>query len=230
MLLYALWFLSLPPMPPRKGEHTRSPWSSVWATIRDRRVILLALTLLLYSTLDEPFAAFSLLYFADLGYDASVGTLLILLLIAAEIAGNLAAPWLTGRFARRPLALGLAVALAAGVAGMVFLPTIPVIAAGFAVAGAAGAALYTILISRVLTLRPGQAGATSAVVSAIELAAIAAPPVVGAASDHAGLFAGMAIYALIPVGIVALLVAGGSALVREGPGAPAQPAGVGDDV
>jgi hypothetical protein len=82
------------------------------------------------------------------------------------------------------------------------------VAAGFAF-GASGAVFYSVLQATYLSLRPGQAGTSQAVVSTIGLLGIGYPALVGAVADGYGLMAGLALYAVVPVGMVLLLVLGG---------------------
>ena len=77
---------------------------------------------------------------------------------------------------------------------------------GFAF-GVVGAMFYTALQSIVLTLRPGQAGSTGAVISAVGLAGSAFPGLVGAVSDAHGLAAGLLLYAAVPALVLGLTAA-----------------------
>jgi hypothetical protein len=60
----------------------------------------------------------------------------------------------------------------------------------------------------VLALRPGQAGATSAVVSTVGMVGIGFPALVGLVADVHGLSAAIGLYAAIPVIVLALTATG----------------------
>ncbi|GIW07364.1 MAG: hypothetical protein KatS3mg060_2169 [Dehalococcoidia bacterium] len=181
MLAYAVVFLSLGPLPPHRhaDEERRPPLSSLLSVLRDGRVLRLALILTLSTTLDEPFVGFLLLdYEQEAGLDAALAALLTGVLVTSPIAGSLAVPRIA-RLGAWPLPL-LAAAAALGIAALVLAPTPPAIVVGALLAGAAGTALSTLLSARALTLRPGQAGAVTTVISYIDTAALAAPLAVGA--------------------------------------------------
>jgi hypothetical protein len=99
-----------------------------------------------------------------------------------------------------------AAVLAAATPGLVFGPgAAGVLTCGVAF-GVAGAVFYTALQTICLTLRPGQAGSTGAVISAIGLASVGFPLLAGAVADRFGLSTALWLYAAVPV-IVLLLVA-----------------------
>ncbi|MEX2236835.1 MAG: MFS transporter [Dehalococcoidia bacterium] len=207
MALYGFWFLSLtfPPVPPSKDGHT--PWSSVVSVIRDKRVIRLALVLTLYSTLDEPFVAFVILFARETeGYGASVASLVGLSYIASGALGYTAVPWLLARYRGGALLQLLTLGLGAGVLAAAIAPHIAVVVVGLALAGTMGAAFYSILDARLALLRPGQVGAVTTVSSYIDTLALGFPPLVGAVADAASLQAGLFIYAAIPALMLVLLL------------------------
>lgn len=205
MAAYGIWFLTLdiPPIKERANGHT--PWSSLVSVARDRRVILGSLVITLFSTLDEPFAAFVILFLRDDGYSATTANVVAMAFFVASALGFLLVPWLTRRFSARGIRLGLALLMLAGVLAVVS-GLIGLLTVGLFVTGAAGAAFYSIVYAGLLRLRPGQVGATGTVSSYIDTLALAFPPLVGATADAAGLQAGLALYALIPAGILILLL------------------------
>jgi hypothetical protein len=87
-----------------------------------------------------------------------------------------------------------AAALAAGVAVVVVAPHAIVAAAALAIVGAGASLSWTILQARFLTLRPGQAGTTGAVVGAIEQLSLVVPLAIGAIADRRGLTVAMGAY------------------------------------
>jgi hypothetical protein len=100
-----------------------------------------------------------------------------------------------------------ALVLACALPAAVFAPWLPLqMAAGLAF-GTAGAVFYTTLGAISLGLRPGQAGATSAVVSTVGMLGMGFPAVVGAVADAQGLTAGVGLYLAIPVLVLALAAA-----------------------
>ncbi len=209
MVAYAALIMAQRFPPPQPPEEARTPWRGVLAVARDRRVLLLAMVDGLYGLLDEPLLAFVIAYLiAARGLSAEVATLVAGLTVTGGIAGFLLTAPLTRRFAPRPLLIALAVVVGLTLAGLVFLPVTAAQAAAGLGLGLFGAAFYGVLQVEVYTLRPGQAGSTNAVVSTIGLAGLAFPPLVGAVADRAGLLAGLALYAAVPVVILALLLAG----------------------
>jgi predicted MFS family arabinose efflux permease len=206
MAAYGVWFLGLefPPIKERNDDHT--PWSSLLSVVRDRRVILGALAITLFSTLDEPFAAFVILFLRDEGYGSTPASLVAMVFFAASALGFLLVPWLSRRFSPRTVRFLLAFMMLVGILGVVS-GVLPMLVVGIFITGVAGAAFYSIMYAGLLRLRPGQVGATGTVTSYIDTLALAFPPLVGVVADAAGLHAGLALYALIPIGILALLFA-----------------------
>jgi hypothetical protein len=103
--------------------------------------------------------------------------------------------------------------MTAGALVVAFVPLVPVVAlAGFVVS--AGLNLSWLGVQhRSLTLWPGQAGATRAVVGTLEVAGLAVPAAIGAVADRAGLVAAVASYAFLGLVLVALARStGGSGL------------------
>jgi len=210
MALYALWLLAQrfpPPAPPEAEEST--PWYTVLAVLRDRRVILLAVVGGLFSVLDEPFWGFVIAYLEDVRHlSGGLATLAAAVGVTGGLAGYLSVGAATRRWSERTALLGATVAVSLAVAGLVYLPLLPArAAAGFAF-GYTGAVFYSVLQAALLGLRPGQAGTTGAVASTIGLFGIAFPPLVGAVADRAGLGAGLSVYAAVPAVMLVLLAAG----------------------
>jgi hypothetical protein len=101
----------------------------------------------------------------------------------------------------------------------IYAPFLPVVLAAGLGFGVAGAVFYTTLESVVLALRPGQAGATGAVVSTIGMLGMGFPALVGVLADSRGLGAGLLLYAAIPPITLAL-----AAWWRRAPRRPARAA------
>ena len=208
MLGYGAWLATQSFPPPHPPEHLRSPLAGIIAVLRDRRVIAIALLDGLFGLLDEPFLGFTLAYLDDVrDLPATAANAIAFAIIAGGLAGFLSVGTLTARFASRPLLIGATLAAGAGIAAIIALPFAPAQGiAGFGF-GYAGAIFWSVLQATFLTLRPGQAGTTGAVVSTIGLAGVGFPVLVGAASDAWGLTAGLALYGAIPAAMLALLLA-----------------------
>jgi MFS family permease len=159
--------------------------------MRDRRVLRLGILSALIDVFDEPFLAFVVAYLtAAQGHTEGVATTAAGLGLVGSVV---ATAWASRSGRRTPPSLVSAL-LVGGVVAVLLAPH-PVLAAAGSGAVGAGVNLGWITIeSRALTLRPGQAGATSAAVSVVAQAAIAVPLVVGAVADRAGLVAAMVLY------------------------------------
>ncbi len=225
MLVYAAWLGGQRFPGPRPPDHSRTPLRAVLAVARDRRVLLLGLVDGLFGLLDEPFLGFiiaALERVRDL--PATLATAVAGLAIVGGLAGYLAVPLFTRRFAARSLLLTGGGLLVLGVGALVSLASgsldhpgpegssVLLVAVAALSFGLVGAVFYATLQATYLGLRPGEAGTTQAVVSTIGLLGIAFPAAVGVVSDALGLAAGLGLYAAVPVLLViALLVEAGAA-------------------
>ena len=218
MLLYAAW-LGLQRFPPPRTEEEdepKTPLRSVLAVLRDRRVLVLAGAVGLFALLDEPFWGFLLAHFEHTrGISPAAGTLVVSVGVAAGVAGYLAVAPLSRRASTRELLLVGAGALTLGTAGLVFLPSLVLVLPAALLFGVAGAVFYAVLEAAYLTLRPGQAGATSAVVSAVGLLGTGFPLLAGYVADIAGLSAGLLLYVAAAVLLLPLVYLGGAASTQE---------------
>ncbi len=208
MLAYGGWLGAYRFPPPAPGEAHGNPLAGLWAVLNDGRVLVLAVVMGLYALLDEPLLAFLIAYLqADGGFEPASAVVLSLGFLCGGLVGFAAAERLVPQERPARALTPAALALTLAVPLMIFGGNGLLIAAGGIASGVAGAVFYTALQTVILTLRPGQAGTTGAVVSAIGLAGAAFPGVVGAAADHWGLTAGMALYAVIPALVLILVVA-----------------------
>lgn len=207
MLAYAAWLAAYRFPPPQPSEEHARPLAGVWAVVTDGRVLLLAVVMGLYALLDEPLLAFLIAYLqANGGYGpAAAVTLGVGMLLGGLVGFALAERLVPATKPAKALAPA-AVALTMAAPVMIFGPTAWLVLAGGLGCGVAGAVFYTALQSVILTLRPGQAGATGAVVSAVGLAGAGFPGLVGWVADTWGLAAGMGLYAAIPAVVLALLL------------------------
>jgi predicted MFS family arabinose efflux permease len=207
MVLYAAWIASQPLPGPHPVPHAATPLASVLSLLRDRRVLVLALVDGLFGLLDEPFLAFTIAYLERVrGLSASAATIVAGVSVAGGIVGYLSVELFTRRFGTRSLLLSASLVVGVAVGGIIAAP-VPAMQAGAGFAfGFFGAVFYSVLQAHILGLRPGQAGATSAVVATIGLLGIGYPLLVGAVADARGLTAGLLVYAAVPAAMLALLL------------------------
>jgi FSR family fosmidomycin resistance protein-like MFS transporter len=218
MMLYAVWLGAQRFPRPTPAEAHASPLIGVWAVIGDVRVWILALVAALFDILDEPLLGFMIAYLERVrGFAPEAATGLALGAVAGGVAGYLVA----GRAVRnRRLTSVLATsgaALCVTLPAMVFAPSPILILAAGAGFGLVGAVFYTALQSACLSLRPGQAGSTGAVISAIGLASVGFPALAGATADRFGLPAALWLYVAVPAAMLALVIGGGRVLSAARP-------------
>ncbi len=167
---------------------------------------MLAVIMGLYALLDEPLVAFLIARLEAEGQAPAWAVTLPMGLLLGGFAGFALAERLAEEVKAQRLLPPTAGAMALALPATLFGPPLVVVLGGFAF-GLGGAIFYTALQGVVLTLRPGQAGSTSAVVSAVGLAGAAFPGLVGAVSDAHGLAAGLLLYAAVPALILGLTAA-----------------------
>jgi predicted MFS family arabinose efflux permease len=197
-LLLASQPLPGPSRPPRAGPDDASqPRGEVATVVRDRRVLRLGLLSALVDVFDEPFLAFAIAYLVA-SRDQSAGV--AALTAGVGLAGGVAAAAWASRAERSEITPSAIAALLVGGVGALVLAAHPVVAAlGAAGVGAAVNLAWISLEARVLTLRPGQAGTTSAVVSAVAQVAVLVPLVAGLVADGAGVTTAMQLYLALAV-------------------------------
>jgi MFS family permease len=194
---YGLLLASQPlPAPARPPDVTRDRGrrarQEVGAVLRDRRVFRLGLLAALVDVFDEPFLAFAIAYLVTTrGQPAGVAALTA----GVGLAGGVAAAAWASRVERGDIAPpAVAALLVGGVAAIVLAPHPVAAALGAAGVGAAVNLAWISLEARVLTLRAGQAGTTSAVVSAVAQLAVLVPLVAGVLADAAGVSTALLLY------------------------------------
>jgi predicted MFS family arabinose efflux permease len=194
---YALLLASQPlPAPTRRADATPDadprPRQEVAAVLRDRRVFRLGLLAALVDVFDEPFLAFAIAYLVTTrGQPAGVAALTAGVGLAG---GVVAAAWASRAERAEITPSAVAVLLVGGVGAIVAAPHPVVAALGAAGVGAAVNLAWISLEPRVLTLRPGQAGTTSAMVSAVAQLAVLVPLVAGVLADAAGVSTALLLY------------------------------------
>jgi predicted MFS family arabinose efflux permease len=197
-LLLASQPLPGPSRRPRAGPDDDSqPRGEVVAVLRDRRVLRLGLLSALVDVFDEPFLAFAIAYLvASRNQSAGVAALTA----GVGLAGGVAAAAWASRAERSDITPSAIGALLVGGVGALVLAAHPVVAAlGAAGVGAAVNLAWISLEARVLTLRPGQAGTTSAVVSAVAQVAVLVPLVAGVVADGAGVTTALLLYLVLSI-------------------------------
>ena len=174
------------------GSRRHSGVAEVIAVARDRQVLRLGLLSALVDVFDEPFIAFAIAYLTvSRGQPAGVA----ILTAGVGLAGGVAAAAWASRAERSAIAPSVVAALLLGGAATILAAPHPIMAAaGAAGVGAAVNLAWISLEARVLTLNPGQAGTTSAVVSAVGQLAILVPLVAGVVADHGGVTQALLLY------------------------------------
>jgi predicted membrane-bound dolichyl-phosphate-mannose-protein mannosyltransferase len=202
MAAYGLLVASQPlPAPSRSSraasEAGSQPRGEVVAVLRDRRVFRLGLLAALVDVFDEPFLAFAIAYLVTTrGLAPGVAALTA----GVGLAGGVAAAAWASRAERSEITPSVVTTLLVGGVGAIVLGSHPVVAAlGAAGVGAAVNLAWISLEARVLTLRPGQAGTTSAVVSAVGQVAILVPLGAGVVADRAGVTTALLLYVAMAV-------------------------------
>jgi predicted MFS family arabinose efflux permease len=210
ILGYAVW-LGVQKLPaPHPAEQAPHPLVGILTILTDGRVILLAVVLGLFGLLDEPLAAFMIAYLERVrGLRADIATLLAMSLLIGGIAGYAAFERLAGARPGRGVVVVCTAVMACALPGTLFLPVVALQAAAGLAFGAAASVFYTTLQTAALALRPGQAGATSAVISSVGMLGMGFPILVGLVADAHGLTAGVGLYVAIPPIILALVAIGG---------------------
>jgi predicted MFS family arabinose efflux permease len=197
--------LAMHPLPGAEPEPDGpTPRGMIGQVLRDPQVWLLALLSILLNPLDETIFAFGIAYLGDArGIELSVAALAV---GAADIGGIVALALVIRRLEGRDddrilvaCGLGLAVSVGVFVVAPSLLVALPLLALGAGVAMA-----WTVLQHRELTLRPGQAGTTGAVISTIASVEYLAPVAIGALVDRVGLRTGMLAFVALPVAFAAL--------------------------
>jgi len=185
------------PPSPAVPEDGLRPRGGVVAVLRDRRVFRLGLLSALVDVFDEPFLAFAIAYLvATRGQPAGVA----ILTAGVGLAGGVAAAAWASRAERSEITpSAIAVLLIGGVAAILLAAHLVMAALGAAAVGAAVNLAWISLEARVLTLRPGQAGTTSAVVSGVGQVAVLVPLAAGVLADAAGVTQVLLLYLAMAV-------------------------------
>lgn len=206
---YGLLLATQPLPPPADGDgdddgdgDERLPWRVLLEVARDRRVVVAGLLVALVVAFDDTFVGFAV---AFLTTDRALSPAVATLAAAAGMGGGIAAAAWASRTNRRRIGLRpCAVLLAAGVVILLAVPGVVAAALGTAAVGAGMNLAWIVLQARFLTLRPGQAGTTSAVAEGVSQIGLLTPIAIGAIGDHTSLTVAMGLYLLL--GVVFVLV------------------------
>src|SRR5262245_33407603 len=195
------------PRPKRAHAEHNTPGRAIAAVLRDRRVWLVGCFAMLTGPLDEDFRAFVLAFLERVrGLSPAGATFVALVSVSGGVvAFTVGARLVRGVSDRRVMAL-CALTMAGGAAAIVAIPSLVTTLLGAFAVGVGLNLCWLALQHRTLTLRPGQAGTTMALVNTIEFTAFAVPIAIGALADAAGLTAGLWAYALVPAALLALVL------------------------
>ncbi|HEV7652131.1 MAG TPA: MFS transporter [Actinophytocola sp.] len=195
MIAYGI-FLATQRLPGPSGhdDEERTPWRGFLEVARDRRVIVAGLLVGVIVAFDDTFVGFTVAFLTtDRGLTPAVATLAA---GAAMVGGIAAAAW-ASRANRRRIGLRPCAALMFAGVLVLFVPNVVAATVGTAAVGAAVNLAWIILQARYMTLRPGQAGTTSAVAEAVANVGVLMPLAIGIVADHQGLTVAMALYVLL---------------------------------
>lgn len=200
MVAYGLT-LATRPLPQPTPDPDESALEALLSVVRDRRVIVAGLLVAVIVAFDDPFIGFAMAFLIT-GHDMT--PLVATLATGAGMVGGVAgAAWASRTSGRRVGLRTCALALATGVFLLVLFPTAVTAALAMALVGAAVNLAWIILQARYMTLRPGQAGTTSAVAEAVSQLGVTTPLITGLLADKAGLPAAMWLYCALAAVFVA---------------------------
>ncbi len=186
---------------PERDDDEPSAFGALMAVIRDRRVLVAGLLVAAIVAFDDTFIGFAVA-FLSAGHDLSPA--LATVATGAGLTGGVAAAaWASRTSGKRVGLRTCAVALLAGVLLLVLVPTTVTAAVAMALVGGAVNLAWIILQARYMTLRPGEAGATSSVAEAVAQIGVTTPLVIGLLADHLGLGPAMWLYVAVAVVFVA---------------------------
>lgn len=184
-------------LPRPKPDNEESALGALMSVVRDRRVIMAGLLVAVIVAFDDTFIGFAVAFLIT---DHDLSPALATVATGAGLTGGVAAAAWASRTGGRRIGLRTcAVALAAGVFLLVLFPATVSAAIAMALVGAAVNLAWIILQARYMTLRPGQAGATSSVAEAVAQIGVTMPLVIGLLADHTGLGPAMWLYCAVAV-------------------------------
>ena len=197
MLAYGV-VLALQELPrPVRDEDEPSAFGALMSVVRDRRVIVAGLLVAVIVAFDDTFIGFAVAFLIT---DHDLSPALATVATGAGLTGGVAAAaWASRTSGRRVSLRTCSFALLAGVVLLVLVPNTVTAAIATALVGAAVNLAWIILQARYMTLRPGQAGATSSVAEAVAQIGVTTPLALGLLADHVGLGPAMWLYVAVAV-------------------------------
>lgn len=195
MVAYGLLLASQPLPSPAEPDDDHQPWRAMLDVAKDRRVVVAGLLVAIIVAFDDTFVGFAVAFLTtDRGLSPAVATLAA----GAGMAGGIAAAAWASRTKRRRVGLRpCAALLLAGVVALLLVPHVIAAALATAAVGAGMNLAWIVLQARYLTLRPGQAGTTSAVAEAVSQVGILTPMAIGVIADRYTLTVAMLLYVVI---------------------------------
>ncbi|MDQ3977950.1 MAG: MFS transporter [Actinomycetota bacterium] len=211
--------LAASPLPaPRRGQDAADAGSEtgsgLWSVVTDRRVWMLALVGVLMNPFDEPLVGFTIALLEEVrGASTSAATVVTVIGLAGGVVTYAVLARPLDAWSDDALLVRGAFLVTAAAVVITTVPVVPVVAVGAFVASVGLNIAWLGLQHRTLTIRPGQVGATKAVLSTAELSGFWIPVAIGAAADAAGLVVAVGIYVLLGTTMIGLT----NALASAGP-------------
>jgi predicted MFS family arabinose efflux permease len=199
LVVYGLLLATQPLPAPASSDDgdDHQPWRALLEVAKDRRVIVAGLLVALLTAFDDTFVGFAVAFLIT---DRELTPAIATLAAGAGMAGAIAAAAWASRTNRRRIGLRpCAVLLLAGALALLLVPNVVVAALAIAAVGAAVNLAWIVLQARYMTLRPGQAGTTSAVAEAVSQVGVLTPLAIGLIADRYTLTVAMVSYIAIAV-------------------------------
>jgi predicted MFS family arabinose efflux permease len=214
--LYGALLAAVPLPAPRAldGEHDEGGWrAGLRGVVRDRRVWLLAFVGLLMNPFDEPLVGFTIALLEQVrGASTSAATVVTMIGLAGGVLTYAVLARPLESWSEDALLVRGAVLVTAAAVVITAVPVVPVVAVAAFTASVGLNLAWLGLQHRTLTVRPGQVGATKAVLSTIEFSGFWIPVAIGVAADAAGLVVAVGTYVLLGLAMIGLT----KALARRG--------------
>ena len=211
MAVYAVMLAAAPLPPPAHGPDRDAPEDGdgrerrLSGVLRDPAVWVIGLVGMLMTPFDEALVGFTIaLLEQERGASEATATVVGVVGVAG---GVLAFTVLARRFegvADHRLLLRSVSVMAAGAVAIAVVPVLAVVAVAGLVTSVGLSLGWLAVQHRSLTVRPGQVGATKAVLGAIEFTGFWIPVAIGALADRAGLAIAVGSYGVLGAAIVAL--------------------------
>jgi hypothetical protein len=177
---------------------------------------VLALVGVLMNPFDEPLVGFTIALLEEVrGASTSAATVVTVIGLAGGVVTYAVLARPLDAWSEDALMVRGAFLVTAAAVVITTVPVVPVVAVGAFVASVGLNIAWLGLQHRTLTIRPGQVGATKAVLSTAELSGFWIPVAIGAAADAAGLVVAVGIYVLLGTTMIGLTKALASAGRRQ---------------